>query len=201
MAQYLEQRKNSVPAIHHTIPGRFRHTIEIPKEDITQLVLMVKKDIDAFINIKAPDFCLPDAGGKEVCLSAFQGKWVILYFYPKDNTPGCTLEAVTFSVALEQFAALGAQVIGVSGDTPESHQRFAEKHNLTVILLSDTDHRVLKAYDAWKPKIMFGKEVLGTERDTFLISPDGMIVEVWRKVRVNGHAEEVKASLVSRGRG
>jgi len=159
---------------------------------------MVKKDIDAFINLPAPHFCLPDAGGNKVCLEDFHGKWVVLYFYPKDNTPGCTLEAVTFSAALEQFAALGAQVIGVSGDSPESHQRFAEKHNLTVVLLSDADHHVLKEYDAWKPKVLFGKEVLGTERDTFLISPDGTIVEIWRKVKVKGHAEAVKASLLDR---
>lgn len=200
--QYLGQSKNAppLPSIRYTIPGRFCHIVEIPEEDITQLVMMIKKDIDAFVNSKAPDFCLPDAGGKQVCLSAFQGKWVILYFYPKDNTPGCTLEAVTFSAALDQFAALGAQVIGVSGDPPESHQRFAQKHNLTVVLLSDTDHSVLKAYGAWKPKIMFGKEVLGTERDTFLISPDGTVLEVWRKVRVKGHAEEVKASLIRWGK-
>ncbi|MEI7434143.1 MAG: peroxiredoxin [Methanomicrobiales archaeon] len=159
---------------------------------------MVTTDNDEFISRQAPGFCLPDAEGKEVCLQSFRGKWVILYFYPKDNTPGCTLEAITFSAALEQFAALGAQVIGVSGDSPESHQRFAKKHNLTVILLSDTDHHVLKEYDAWKPKVMFGKELLGTERDTFLVSPEGKIVEVWRKVRVKGHAEEVRKSLISR---
>jgi peroxiredoxin Q/BCP len=175
--------------------------IEILKGDITQLVIMVKKDVDAFVNRKAPDFCLPDATGKEVCLSEFLGKWIILYFYPRDNTPGCTLEAVTFSAALEQFASLGAQVIGVSGDSPQSHQKFAEKHNITVILLSDTDHRILKAYNSWKPKILFGKEVFGTERDTFLISPDGMITEVWRKVTVKGHAEEVKAALINRKKG
>ena len=122
---------------------------------------------------------------------------MVLYFYPKDNTLGCTPEAVTFSAALEQFAALGAKVIGVSGDSPESHQRFAEKHGLSVVLLSDTDHNVLKAYDAWKPKVLFGKEILGTERDTFLISPDGTIVEVWRKVKVNGHTEAVRTSIIS----
>jgi peroxiredoxin Q/BCP len=162
---------------------------------------MVKKDIDAFVNMQAPDFCLPDAGGNEVCLSAFRGKWIILYFYPKDNTKGCTLEAVTFSSALEQFTALGAQVIGVSGDSPESHQRFIDRHNLTVILLSDAGHHVLKAYNAWKTKVMFGKEMSGTERDTFLINPDGTIVEVWRKVRVKGHAEAVKATLISMNKG
>ena len=172
--------------------------IEICEGAITQLVSMVKKDIDSFINRQAPQFCLPDGGGKEVCLEVFRGKWVVLYFYPKDNTPGCTLEAVTFSAALEQFAKLGAQVIGVSGDSPAIHQRFAEKHNLTVVLLSDTDHHVLDAYGAWKPKIMFGKEVFGIERDTFLISPVGTIVEVWRKVTVKGHVEAVKSSLISR---
>lgn len=164
-----------------------------------QMVSMEKSPGDIFINRPAPDFCLPDAYGKEVCLREYRGKWVVLYFYPRDNTPGCTLEAVTFSAAIEQFAAMEAQVIGISGDSPESHQKFAEKHQLSVLLLSDTGHDVLKAYGAWKPKIMFGKEILGTERDTFLISPDGIIVDVWRKVRVKGHADEVRASLEQRG--
>jgi peroxiredoxin Q/BCP len=103
-----------------------------------------------------------------------------------------------FNAALEKFADLDAQVIGVSADSPESHQKFAEKHNLSILLLSDTEHSVLKAYDAWKPKTMFGKEFLGTQRDTLLIDPEGKIIAVWRKVSPKGHAEEVKAILLEK---
>jgi thioredoxin-dependent peroxiredoxin len=153
---------------------------------------------DALLTTAAPAFCLPDADRKTICLEQFRGKWVVLYFYPKDNTPGCTLEAMQFNAALEQFAGLGAQVIGVSGDTPESHHDFTLRHHLSVLLLSDTEHTVLKAYDSWRPKTMFGKEFFGTMRDTFLINPAGTIVAVWRKVSPKGHAEEVKAVLLAK---
>jgi len=132
------------------------------------------------------------------CLEQFRGKWVVLYFYPRDNTPGCTIEALQFNAALQGFADIGAQVLGVSSDSPESHQKFADKYNLTILLLSDTGHGVLKAYDAWKPMKMFGKEFLGTRRDTFLIDPEGMVAHVWRSVNPKGHADEVKAALLSR---
>jgi len=155
-------------------------------------------DVDPFVGKPAPTFCLPDARLKEVCLENFRGKWVVLYFYPRDNTPGCTLEAIQFSAALEEFASLGAQVIGVSTDTPESHEKFAEEHKLTVLLLADPHHRVVAAYGAWKPITLFGKEILGTERDTFLIDPEGKIVDVWRRVNVKGHAEAVKEALLAR---
>jgi peroxiredoxin Q/BCP len=153
---------------------------------------------DPLLTKPAPAFCLPDTDRKTTCLEQFRGKWVVLYFYPKDNTPGCTIEAMQFNAALEQFAGLGAQVIGVSGDTPESHQDFAARHSLSILLLSDTEHTVLKAYDSWKPKTMFGKEFFGTMRDTFLIDPDGTIVAVWRKVSPKGHAEEVKTVLLGK---
>jgi thioredoxin-dependent peroxiredoxin len=156
------------------------------------------EETDPFIGKPAPSFCLPDAEGKEVCLESFRGKWVVLYFYPKDNTPGCTLEAIQFSAALEKFAEIGAQVIGVSKDSPESHAKFAEKHELTVLLLSDADHRVIGSYGSWKPKTFFGKEILGTSRDTFLIDPEGKITDAWRKVSVKGHAEAVKEALLAR---
>ena len=146
----------------------------------------------------APPFCLPDSQGDEVCLAQYRGRWVILYFYPRDNTPGCTLEALSFNNALESFAEMGAQVFGVSTDTPESHQRFADRHNLSILLLSDTGHQVIEAYHSWKPKKIFGKEVLGTQRDTFLIDPEGRVVEVWRKVSPKGHADEVREALVGR---
>ena len=159
---------------------------------------MTQSSDDPFIGKIAPGFCLPDAEGEQVCLNSFKGKWVVLYFYPRDNTPGCTLEAMQFNAALEKFADLGAQVIGVSADSSESHQKFAEKHNLSILLLSDTNHAVLKEYDSWKPKTMFGKEFFGTQRDTFLIDPQGKIISVWRMVSPKGHAEEVKAVLLEK---
>jgi peroxiredoxin Q/BCP len=165
---------------------------------ILLVIYMVQSHDDPFIGKVAPSFCLPDAEGTLVCLNSFKGKWVVLYFYPRDNTPGCTLEAMQFNAALEKFANLGAQVIGVSADSSESHQKFAEKHNLSILLLSDTEHAVLKEYDSWKPKTMFGKEFLGTQRDTFLIDPEGKIISVWRKVSPKGHAEEVKEVLLEK---
>jgi len=157
---------------------------------------MAQSTEDQFIGKKAPEFCLPDAEGATTCLDSYRGKWVVLYFYPRDNTPGCTIEAMQFNAALEKFADIGAQVIGVSADSPGSHQKFARKHSLSILLLSDMDHTVLKAYDSWKPKTMFGREFFGTQRDTFLIDPEGTIVAVWRKVSPKGHAEEVKELLL-----
>ena len=159
---------------------------------------MAQSREDPFLGKNAMTFCLPDAEGTSICLDSFKGKWVVLYFYPRDNTPGCTIEAMQFNAALEKFADLGAQVIGVSADSSESHQKFAERHNLSILLLSDTEHAVLKEYDSWKPKIMFGKEFLGTQRDTFLIDPEGKIISVWRKVNVKGHPEEVKVVLLEK---
>jgi peroxiredoxin Q/BCP len=156
---------------------------------------MAEQQPDPFVMRQAPVFCLPDANGSEVCLETFRKKWVVLYFYPRDNTPGCTIEAMQFNAALERFAELGAQVIGVSADSQESHQKFAQKLNLSILLLSDPGHTVLEAYGSWKPKTMFGKEFLGTQRDTFLIDPEGKIVAVWRRVSPKGHPEEVKAVL------
>jgi peroxiredoxin Q/BCP len=115
---------------------------------ILLVIPMVQSQDDPFIGKMAPLFCLPDAEGVKVCLNSYKGKWIVLYFYPRDNTPGCTLEAMQFNAALEKFADLGAQVIGVSADSTESHQKFAEKHNLSILLLSDTEHAVLKEYDS-----------------------------------------------------
>ena len=164
------------------------------------LIIMTQSQEDPFIGIKAPAFCLPDAQKTTICLESFKGKWVVLYFYPRDNTPGCTIEAMQFNASLEKFAEIGAQVIGVSADSPESHRKFAQKHDLSILLLSDEEHTILKAYDAWKPKTMFGKEFFGTQRDTFLIDPTGMIVAVWRKVSPKEHAEEVKVVLLEKRR-
>jgi len=157
---------------------------------------MTQSHEDPYIGKKAAMFCLPNEERTTICLDSFRGKWVVLYFYPRDNTPGCTLEAMQFNAALEKFADSRAQVMGVSADSPGSHQKFAKKHNLSLLLLSDTEHTVLKAYDSWKPKTMFGREFFGTQRDTFLINPEGTIVAVWRKVSPKGHAEEVREVLL-----
>ncbi len=143
----------------------------------------------------APEFCLPDQDGKEVCLKDFRGKWVVLYFYPKDNTSGCTREAIDFTENLKDFEALEAVVLGVSKDSVKSHKNFREKHNLKITLLSDPEHRVIEAYGAWKLKKRYGREYFGTERSTFIIDPDGKIRYIWRNVKVKGHVEEVKNRL------
>ena len=144
---------------------------------------------------KAQTFCLLDQNDEKTCLEAFKGKWVILYFYPKDNSKACTLEALSFTTNIKSFKEMGAVVIGVSPDSVKSHQNFAHKHNLDLILLSDLEHTVLKQYDVWKKKKMYGKEYMGVERSTFLINPEGYIEKEWIKVRVKGHVEEVKQKL------
>ncbi len=140
---------------------------------------------------KAPDFCLPDENGQEVCLKDFKGKWVVLYFYPKDNTPGCTREAEEFTELLPEFEKLGAVVLGVSPDSVESHKKFKEKKNLKVKLLSDENKEVLNAYGVWQKKKMYGREYYGVVRTTYLIDPEGKVAHVWKRVRVKGHAEAV----------
>jgi len=139
----------------------------------------------------APDFSLPSNGGGTVSLSDFAGKPVILYFYPKDDTSGCTTEAVDFSGLTAEFDKLGATVIGVSPDSVKSHDKFAAKHNLSVVLAADEEHKALEAYGVWKEKSMYGKTYKGVERSTFLIDKSGKIAEVWRKVKVPGHADAV----------
>ena len=139
----------------------------------------------------APLFQLFDTEREEVSLKELRGKWVVLYFYPKDNTPGCTIEAVNFTKTLKQFKTLNTVVLGVSPDSPESHQRFCEKKALEVQLLSDPEHTVLSQYGVWKPKKMFGREYLGVVRSTFIIDPAGFIRYVWEKVKVRDHIEDV----------
>ena len=143
----------------------------------------------------APEFCLPDAEGKEHCLSDFRGKWVVLYFYPKDNTSGCTKEAIGFTEKKNDFEKEGAVIIGISKDSPKSHARFIEKHNLNILLLSDEGHLVIERYGAWGKKKLYGKEHWGTVRSTFLIDPEGKVVREWRKVKVAGHVDEVLDTL------
>ncbi|MBU2328797.1 MAG: peroxiredoxin, partial [Alphaproteobacteria bacterium] len=137
------------------------------------------------------DFSLPRNGGGTVSLSDLAGKPVILYFYPKDDTSGCTTEAIDFSGLAADFERLGAIVIGVSPDSVKSHDKFAAKHSLSVVLASDEEHKALEAYGVWKEKSMYGKTYMGVERSTFLIDGSGKIAEVWRKVKVAGHAAAV----------
>ncbi len=147
------------------------------------------------IGDKAPEFCLPDQDGREVCLKDFRGKCVVLYFYPKDNTSGCTREAIDFTEHIDEFHRLNCEVIGVSKDSVRSHRNFADKHGLKVILLSDPEHRVIEQYGAWKLKKRYGREYYGTQRSTFLIDPEGIIRHIWPNVRVKGHVEDVLNKL------
>jgi len=150
---------------------------------------------DGDIGDAAPGFCLPNQSGEEVCLESLSGMWVVLYFYPKDNTKGCTLEAIDFTMNKDRIEGMGATVLGVSPDSVKSHQGFCDKHGLTITLLSDPEHRVLEAYGVWKLKMMYGREFLGVERSTFLIDPLGGIAHAWRKVRVADHVEKVIEKL------
>jgi peroxiredoxin Q/BCP len=147
------------------------------------------------VGAKAPRFELESEDGKPVTIDDFSGRWLILYFYPKDNTPGCTREAQEFSQAVARLHKLGATVVGVSKDSVKSHCGFREKFEIAFSLLSDPDLAVHKAYGAWGPKTMYGKKVEGTIRSTFLIAPDGVVAHVWRSVKVDGHVEKVLDTL------
>ena len=128
-------------------------------------------------------------------LEDYKGRWVVLYFYPRDNTPGCTLEAVEFTGLLPEFEKLGAVVVGVSPDSEESHRRFREKHGLGIALISDPEHTLAERFGVWKLKKNYGREYYGIERSTFILVPAGRVAAEWRKVKVRGHAEEVLARL------
>ena len=144
---------------------------------------------------KAPDFCLPDQEGREHCLKEYQGRWVVLYFYPRDMTPGCSMEAAHFSWAKGDFEKKNAVILGVSPDSVESHARFCRVKDLSVNLLSDPEKKVITAYGAWGIKKMYGKETEGVIRSTVLINPEGEIAHTWKNVRVKGHVEAVKLML------
>jgi len=144
---------------------------------------------------KAPDFTLPDQDGNTVSLKDYIGKWVVLYFYPKDNTSGCTAEAIDFTSLSSDFIKLNAVIIGVSPDSCQSHQKFILKHDLGIKLLSDTEKKALKVYGVWQLKKMYGREYYGVARTTFLIDPRGQIAHLWEKVNVKGHGEDVLSTL------
>ena len=140
---------------------------------------------------KAPAFTLPQEDGGTVSLSNYAGKRLVLYFYPKDDTSGCTKQAVAFSDHLDTFRSANTEILGISRDTPQKHAKFREKHDLTVPLASDEDGEVLGRYGVWVEKNMYGRTYMGIERSTFLIDEDGVIRDIWRKVRVPGHVDEV----------
>jgi peroxiredoxin Q/BCP len=146
---------------------------------------------------KAPDFTLPDQSGKEHALSKYRGRYVLLYFYPKDNTTGCTKEACAIRNAFPRFEGLNAEVFGVSVDSVESHKKFSEEYQLPFPLLADTDRQVVEKYGVWGEKKMMGRTYMGTKRTSFLIGLDGTIEKIYENVKPEVHAEEVLADLQS----
>jgi len=144
---------------------------------------------------KAPAFTLVSCSGEKVKLSQFKGKTVVLYFYPKDDTPGCTKEACAFRDAEKEMTKLGAVVLGVSPDSTESHVKFREKYSLNFPLLADTDHAIAELYGAWREKNMYGKKSMGVQRSTYIIDGTGKVAKVWKKVSVDGHDVDILAAL------
>ena len=147
------------------------------------------------IGDKAPDFTLPTDSNGEITLSDLKGKNVILYFYPRDNTPGCTKESCEFRNELPEFEKLNAAIIGISKDSVKKHDKFKNKYTLNFPLASDEDGNVCESYGTWIEKSLYGKKYMGIERTTFLIDPNGNIAKIWRKVKVTGHVEDVKLTL------
>ncbi len=147
------------------------------------------------INEKAPEFCLPNQDDVEICSRDLKGKWIVLYFYPRDNTPGCTKQACEFTEASADFVDLNAIILGVSADTTKKHRNFIEKQSLGITLLSDESTEVMQKYGVWQLKKNYGKEYMGIVRSTFIIDPEGIVKAVFEKVRVKEHIAKVKATL------
>lgn len=143
----------------------------------------------------APDFCLPNQDDVEICLRDLKGKWIVLYFYPKDNTPGCTTEACDFSDAAPDFSSINAIIIGVSADSTAKHRDFIDKKDLSITLLSDESTSMLQTYGIWSLKKNYGKEYMGIVRSTLIINPEGVVKAIWKNVKVKEHARIVKEKL------
>jgi peroxiredoxin Q/BCP len=144
---------------------------------------------------KAPAFALLDAREKTVALDDFRGRWLVVYFYPRDDTPGCTTEACEFTASIRDFEGLDAAVLGVSPDSPASHAKFAKKHGLSVTLLSDPEKKAMTAYGAWGEKTLYGKKVTGVIRSTVIVDPSGVVARRWKSVRAAGHAAAVAQAV------
>lgn len=153
------------------------------------------------INDKAPEFTLPDQNGEDVSLKDFRGKYVVLYFYPRADTPGCTVEACEFRDGYKKIEKTGAVILGVSPDQPKAQKKFEEKYKLPFTLLGDADKKVCNLYEVIQEKNMYGKKVMGVARTTFIIGPDGKIKHIFRKVKPEGHANEVSDYLKSAAKG
>ncbi|PLX00564.1 MAG: thioredoxin-dependent thiol peroxidase [Marinilabiliales bacterium] len=147
---------------------------------------------------QAPEFYLPDQDGKMLKLADYAGKWLVLYFYPKDNTPGCSTEGIDFTALKDKFEDNGAEVLGISADSVKSHNNFCAKKNLGITLLSDEDKKTIQDYGVWQMKKMYGREFPGIVRTTYLINPYGEVVEVWKKVKVKEHAQKVLEKLIEK---
>jgi peroxiredoxin Q/BCP len=147
------------------------------------------------IGQQAPDFCLPNQDEVEICSRDLKGKWIVLYFYPKDSTPGCTTEACEFTEAMPDFNGLGAVILGVSADSTKRHRNFIEKQNLGITLLSDESTEMMQEYGVWQLKKNYGREYMGIVRSTYIIDPAGKVAASWTKVRVKGHVEAVREKL------
>jgi peroxiredoxin Q/BCP len=147
------------------------------------------------IGEKAPEFCLPNQDDVEICLRDLKGKWIVLYFYPRDNTPGCTTEACDFTEAMPVFEDMNVVILGVSADSTQKHRNFIAKKELDITLLSDEDTQMMQKYGVWQLKKNYGKEYMGIVRSTFIIDPEGTIRAIWSKVRVKEHVAKVKEEL------
>ena len=144
----------------------------------------------------APDFCLSNQDDVEICSRDLRGKWIVLYFYPKDSTPGCTTEACDFSAAMDDYDDLGAIILGVSADSTKSHRNFIEKKELSITLLSDPSTQMMQDYGVWGLKKNYGKEYMGIVRSTYIIDPKGIVCAAWTNVKVKDHVAKVKEELV-----
>ena len=149
------------------------------------------------IGEKAPDFCLPNQDDVEICLRDLKGKWIVLYFYPKDNTPGCTTEACDFTEAMPDFEGLNTVILGVSADSTQKHRNFIAKKELGITLLSDESTEMMRAYGVWQLKKNYGREYMGIVRSTYIVDPEGKVAASWTKVRVKEHVQKVKEALAS----
>lgn len=144
----------------------------------------------------APDFCLSNQDDVEICLRDLRGKWIVLYFYPKDSTPGCTTEACEFTASVDEYDDMGAIILGVSADSTKAHRNFIEKQNLGITLLSDPTTQMMQAYGVWAMKKNYGKEYMGIVRSTYIIDPKGIVKAMWTNVKVKDHVLKVKEELV-----